>query len=81
VNNIDFQVLTFPLNPYTNSQSKASEGDNRYHSIFGGSIEQGCYAVHLSDTVPALMALNGMVKKSKRTINAEDFFVVKKQPP
>jgi xanthine dehydrogenase YagS FAD-binding subunit len=54
----------------------AIEGDNRYHSIFGGSVEEGCYAVHPSDIAPALIALNGRVKTSKRTINAEDFFEV-----
>lgn len=54
----------------------AIEGDNRYHSIFGGSVEQGCYAVHPSDTAPALIALDTTVKTSKRTIKAEDFFQV-----
>ncbi len=54
----------------------AIEGDNRYHSIFGGSVEEGCYAVHPSDTAPALIALDGKVKTSKRTVNAEDFFDV-----
>ncbi|MEJ2068496.1 MAG: FAD binding domain-containing protein, partial [Deltaproteobacteria bacterium] len=51
-------------------------GDNRYHSIFGGSVEEGCYAVHPSDTAPALIALNGSVKTSKRIIDAENFFEV-----
>jgi len=54
----------------------AIEGDNRYHSIFGGSVEGGCYAVHPSDIAPALIALNGRIKTSKRTINAQDFFQV-----
>jgi xanthine dehydrogenase YagS FAD-binding subunit len=54
----------------------AIEGDNRYHSIFGGSVESGCYAVHPSDTAPAVIALNGRIKTSKRTLNAEDFFDV-----
>ena len=54
----------------------AIDGDNRYHSIFGGSVEGGCYAVHPSDTAPALIALDAKVKTSKRTINAEDFFQV-----
>ena len=37
-------------------------GDNRfYHSIFGGRL---CYAVHASDTGPALLALDGAVKVS-----------------
>ncbi len=54
----------------------AIDGDNRYHSIFGGSVEGGCLAVHPSDTAPALIALDARVKTSKRTINAEDFFHV-----
>jgi xanthine dehydrogenase YagS FAD-binding subunit len=55
----------------------AIDGDNRYHSIFGGSVEQGCYAVHPSDTAPALVALDADIKTSKRTIKVEDFFQVK----
>jgi xanthine dehydrogenase YagS FAD-binding subunit len=55
----------------------AIEGDNRYHSIFGGSVEEGCCAVHPSDTAPALIALDARIKTSKRTIEAEDFFAVK----
>jgi xanthine dehydrogenase YagS FAD-binding subunit len=54
----------------------AIDGDNRYHSIFGGSVEEGCYAVHPSDTAPALIALNTKIITSKRMINAEDFFQV-----
>jgi xanthine dehydrogenase YagS FAD-binding subunit len=54
----------------------AIEGDNRYHSIFGGSVEGGCYAVHPSDTAPALIALNAKIITSKRTVDAEDFFQV-----
>ena len=54
----------------------ALDGDTRYHSIFGGSVEEGCIAVHPSDTAPALIALNGELKTSKRTIGAEDFFQV-----
>ena len=54
----------------------AIEGDNRYHSIMGGSVEEGCYAVHPSDTAPALIALNGGVMTSKRLINVEDLFQV-----
>jgi xanthine dehydrogenase YagS FAD-binding subunit len=54
----------------------AIEGDNRYHSILGGSVEGGCYAVHPSDTAPALIALNAKVITSKRTMNAEDLFQV-----
>ena len=55
----------------------AIEGDNRYHSIFGGSVEEGCYAVHPSDTAPALIALNAEIRTSKRTVKADDFFQVK----
>jgi xanthine dehydrogenase YagS FAD-binding subunit len=54
----------------------AIEGDNRYHSIFGASVRGGCLAVHPSDTAPALVALDAVVKTSKRQINAEDFFEV-----
>lgn len=54
----------------------AIDGDNRYHSIFGGSVEQGCYAVHPSDTAPALIALDATVKTTRRSIKAEDFFQV-----
>lgn len=51
-------------------------GDNRYHSIFGGSVDQGCYAVHPSDTAPALIVLEARIRTSKRMIRAEDFFQV-----
>jgi xanthine dehydrogenase YagS FAD-binding subunit len=54
----------------------AIEGDNRYHSIFGGSVKGGCYAVHPSDTAPALIALKGEVKTNRRTIPMDDFFRV-----
>lgn len=54
----------------------AIEGDNRYHSIFGGSVEEGCYAVHPSDTAPALIALDAKIKTTRRTISAQDFFEV-----
>ncbi len=54
----------------------AIEGDNRYHSIMGGSVEGGCYAVHPSDTAPALIALNAGVMTSKRMINLDNFFQV-----
>jgi xanthine dehydrogenase YagS FAD-binding subunit len=55
----------------------AEEGDNRYHSIFGGSVEKGCLAVHPSDTAPSLIVLDAKVKTSKRTLEAEDLFHVK----
>lgn len=54
----------------------AIKGDNRYHSIFGGSVEEGCYAVHPSDTAPALVALNAAISTTKRSVKAEDFFQV-----
>ncbi len=54
----------------------AHAGDTRYHSIFGGSVEEGCIAVHPSDTAPALIALKADVKTTKRTIGIEDFFQV-----
>jgi len=55
----------------------AIKGDNRYHSIFGGSVSGGCFAVHPSDTAPALVALGARVKTTSRTIDASDFFEVK----
>jgi len=54
----------------------ALDGDTRYHSIFGGSVEEGCIAVHPSDTAPALIALDARIKTSRRSIRAEDFFQV-----
>ena len=54
----------------------AIEGDNRYHSIFGGSVKGGCYAVHPSDTAPALIVLDASIVTSRRTIKVEDFFQV-----
>jgi xanthine dehydrogenase YagS FAD-binding subunit len=55
----------------------AIKGDNRFHSIFGGSVEKGCMAVHPSDTAPALIALGAQVKTSKRSLPVEDFFQVR----
>lgn len=55
----------------------AIKGDNRYHSIFGGSVSGGCMAVHPSDTAPALIALNAKIRTSARTIDAGEFFEVK----
>ncbi|MGB3906540.1 MAG: FAD binding domain-containing protein [Anaerolineae bacterium] len=54
----------------------AIEGDNRYHSIFGGSVEGGCHAVHPSDTAPALIVHDANIVTSHRTIRAESFFQV-----
>ena len=53
----------------------AMSGDNRYHSIFG--FKGGCMAVNISDTAPALIALNAKVVTNHRTIKAENFFDVK----
>jgi xanthine dehydrogenase YagS FAD-binding subunit len=39
-------------------------------------VEEGCIAVHPSDTAPALIALDARIKTSKRTVPAEDFFQV-----
>jgi xanthine dehydrogenase YagS FAD-binding subunit len=55
----------------------AIEGDNRYHSIFGGSVEEGCCAVHPSDTAPALVALDAKIRTSKQTLAIEEFFQVR----
>ena len=53
----------------------AMMGDNRYHSIFGAVNR--CIAVNISDTAPALIALNAMVVTDRRKIEAENFFDVK----
>lgn len=53
----------------------AMTGDNRYHSIFG--MVNRCIAVHISDTAPALIALNAKVVTDRRTIDAENFFDVR----
>jgi xanthine dehydrogenase YagS FAD-binding subunit len=55
----------------------AIKGDSRFHSIFGASVSEGCFAVHPSDTAPALIALDAEIKTTNRTIKAEDFFAVK----
>jgi len=48
-------------------------GDNRYqHSIFGAA--GGCVAANISDTAPALVALDASIKTSKRTLEAAAFF-------
>ena len=66
----------FPCLRKSAGRCYALEGDDRYHSIFGGSVEAGCIAVHPSDTAPALIALNAQIQTSRRTINAQDFFLV-----
>jgi len=52
----------------------ASDGLNRYHSIFGAS--SGCYAICPSDTAVALVALGAKIITTKKTWKAEDFFFV-----
>jgi xanthine dehydrogenase YagS FAD-binding subunit len=51
-------------------------GRNREHAIFGASR---CVAVHPSDSVPALIALDAKfvlrTPKGERVVNAEDYFV------
>jgi xanthine dehydrogenase YagS FAD-binding subunit len=66
----------FPCLKKGGGRCYAIDGDNRYHSIFGGTVEEGCYAVHPSDTAPALIALEARIRTSKRTVDAEDFFAV-----
>jgi xanthine dehydrogenase YagS FAD-binding subunit len=66
----------FPCMRKGGGRCYAIEGDNRYHSIFGGSVQEGCYAVHPSDTAPALIALDATIKTTKRSVKAEDFFQV-----
>jgi CO/xanthine dehydrogenase FAD-binding subunit len=39
-------------------------------------VEEGCVAVHPSDTAPTLIALDASIRTSKRTIKAENFFRV-----
>ena len=66
----------FPCLRKSGGRCYALTGDDRYHSIFGGSVEEGCIAVHPSDTAPALIALDARIKTSKRVVAAEDFFRV-----
>jgi xanthine dehydrogenase YagS FAD-binding subunit len=66
----------FPCLRKSGGACYAHDGDDRYHSIFGGSVENGCIAVHPSDTAPALIALDARIKTSKRMVNAYNFFCV-----
>ena len=66
----------FPCLRKSGGRCYALEGDDRYHSIFGGSVEDGCIAVHPSDTAPALIALDARIKTSKRIVRAQNFFRV-----
>jgi xanthine dehydrogenase YagS FAD-binding subunit len=56
----------------------AVEGENRYHSIFGGGPS---YIVHPSNVAPALVALDGTIvvrsaDGKSQQVNAADFFVL-----
>jgi xanthine dehydrogenase YagS FAD-binding subunit len=51
----------------------AIKGDNRYHSLFGGT--RGCVAVNASDIAPVLIALNAKIKTTVRVMEAERFFI------
>ena len=66
----------FPCLRKSGGRCYALDGDDRYHSIFGGSVEAGCIAVHPSDTAPALIALDAQIQTSRRTVSARDFFRV-----
>ena len=55
----------------------AVEGENQYHCIFGGDV---CFIVHPSDTAPALVALEAVVRitgaNGSRSVPAEKFFIL-----
>jgi xanthine dehydrogenase YagS FAD-binding subunit len=55
----------------------AVEGENQFHCIFGGDV---CFIVHPSDTAPALVALEAVVRivgqNGSRSVPAEKFFVL-----
>ena len=66
----------FPCLRKSGGRCYALTGDDRYHSIFGGSVKEGCIAVHPSDTAPALIALDAKIRTSRRIVAAGDFFRV-----
>lgn len=66
----------FPCLRKSGGRCYALDGDDRYHSIFGGSVEEGCIAVHPSDTAPALIALQAHIQTSRRIVEARSFFRV-----
>ena len=66
----------FPCLRKSGGRCYALDGDDRYHSIFGASVEDGCIAVHPSDTAPALIALDARIQTSKRIVSAQNFFRV-----
>ncbi len=55
----------------------AVEGENQYHCIFGGDV---CFIVHPSDTAPALVALEALVRivgpSGSRSVPADKFFIL-----
>jgi len=55
----------------------AAEGENQFHCIFGGEV---CFYVHPSDTAPALVALDALVRiagpAGTRSVPAAEFFVL-----
>lgn len=61
----------------------ALTGDNRYHSVFGGTtfetspgVNRICIAVNQSDLAPVLTVLGAKFKTTERLIDAGDFFGV-----
>jgi xanthine dehydrogenase YagS FAD-binding subunit len=55
----------------------AFDGENRYHAIFGGGP---CHIVHPSDTAPALVALDALVRllgpDGERVLPLDRFFIL-----
>jgi xanthine dehydrogenase YagS FAD-binding subunit len=55
----------------------AVKGENQFHCIFGGDV---CFIVHPSDTAPALVALEALVRitgpNGLRSVPAEKFFIL-----
>ena len=61
----------------------AMTGDNRYHSVFGPALFEGCggkkracIAVNQAELAPALLALEAEVVTTLRTLPIGDFFAV-----
>ncbi len=54
----------------------AAEGENQFHCLFGGEV---CFYVHPSDTAPALVALDALVRiagpAGARSVPVAEFFV------
>jgi xanthine dehydrogenase YagS FAD-binding subunit len=61
-------------------QCYATDGENKYHAIFGG---HSCVVVHPSDLSPMLLALSATIsiasKQGKRDLPLDSFFVLPKQ--